>query len=172
MPESAAPAISTRPPRRSRRGAPRYAAADAGRWAELVKLVGWHVYSLRDLLHVSQEELARLAGVSQGGISRMESGRCLDMPLVSYAKVAAAFCRELGPLRDRLTPDVRAVLHFTERVLAVEGLRSPLALFEDPTLQHLIGVYEQLPGPDRAAYAEVLETLGRWMLARLAGGRP
>jgi transcriptional regulator with XRE-family HTH domain len=168
MPDAlAVPDIPTRPPRRSR-----VTSRDAARWREVIQLLAWHLRSLRNLLQLSQQQLATLAGVSQGAISRMEAGRCRDTPLVTYAKVAAAFCRELGPLRDRLTPDVRLVLEFIERVLASEHRQEPLGLFEDPTLQNLIGVYEQLPVPDRVAYAEIIETCGRWMLARLAGGRP
>jgi hypothetical protein len=99
--------------------------------------------------------------------SRVESGRHLDTPLVTYARVAAAVCRELGPVRDKFTPEVRAVLSLVERVLAIEGPRMPPGLLEDPALQSLIQVYGALPAPDRAAYAALLDGLGRWMLERV-----
>ena len=144
-------------------------ASDAARWREVTKLLAWHVHNLRDLLQLSQDQLARCAGVSQGAISRMEAGRCTDTPLVTYARVAAAFCRELAPLRDQVTPDVRAVLDAVDGLLTTGSQRRALNLFADPTLRELIRVYARLPDADRASYAALVETLGQWMLTRIEG---
>ncbi len=41
-----------------------------------------HARRVREFLGLSQVQLARLAGISQGGVSRFESGRGLSTPLL------------------------------------------------------------------------------------------
>ena len=164
----APPAPGAPRPRRTRQVLSETAATDAARWHDVMKLVAWHIHDLRDLLGLSQDQLAMRAGVSQGAVSRMEGGRCSETPLLTYARVVAAFCQQLGPLREQLRPEVRGMLELVERLLVVDGgPREPLALFDDPPFQSLLRVYGKLEPPDRADYAEMAETLGRWMLERM-----
>jgi DNA-binding XRE family transcriptional regulator len=82
-----------------RRRTPRRPKTDVARWRDVMKLLGYHVRRLRDFLQLSQAELAQRAGVSQGAISRVESGRHLDTPLVTYARVPSPVSPELRPNR-------------------------------------------------------------------------
>src|SRR4029077_11610448 len=60
---------------------------DWGRW---MRGLGEQVLRARDLLGLSQDQLARIAGVSQGAVSRLEHGRGLATPLLVVSKIAAA----------------------------------------------------------------------------------
>ena len=47
----------------------------------------WSADCRRDLGHISQSDVGKSAGVSQGAISRIESGNCTSIALVTYIAV-------------------------------------------------------------------------------------
>lgn len=55
--------------------------------ATIQRLARWSA-QCRTALGLSQEKAATAAGISQGGVSRLESGKCLNIPLVSYLVLA------------------------------------------------------------------------------------
>src|SRR6476646_4506232 len=87
---------------------------------ETQKTIDWRAWMLafgrqerrvREFLGFSQEQLARLAGVSQGAVSRLEAGRGLATPMLVVLKVHAVLARALArldvgvvddPLRDSI----------------------------------------------------------------------
>ena len=73
------------------------------RWRELVARLGCQVQEVRHLLGWSQDELARRAHTSQGTISRIESGRHPDFPLLSAFKVLTALAHESPAVEQALT---------------------------------------------------------------------
>jgi predicted XRE-type DNA-binding protein len=84
---------------------------DTRDWRPWTRGLGQEVRRLRRDLGLSQQQLAELAGVSQGAVSRLEAGRALKTPLVAVVGVYLAL---LGTSRRRqrglLSPEVTAVL--------------------------------------------------------------
>lgn len=66
-------------------------------------LASW-VRECRLLLGVSQQTIARACGVSQGAMSRLESGRCLSIPLGTYLVVVAYFQAQAASVGMTLPP--------------------------------------------------------------------
>ena len=58
-------------------------------WATWIKSLGRQARRVREFLGLSQEQVARVAGVSQGAVSRFEGGRGLATPLLVVMKVNA-----------------------------------------------------------------------------------
>src|SRR5262249_33460870 len=77
-----------------RRGAPE--------WGAWMRDLGRRQRGLREFLGLSQERLARLAGVSQGAVSRLEVGKGLATPLLVVLKVNAVLASEVGKLDPTL----------------------------------------------------------------------
>ena len=102
--------------------------------------------------------------MSQGAVSRLESGRGLHTPffvLVRINVVLAAALRQLDPAL--LTDDVRGFLVFME-YLSPPRFRGDLPesapavrVSRDEALERLIRRYNALPERQRAAFVSVLE---------------
>ena len=56
-------------------------------WSNWMRDLGREVRRQREFLGLSQERLARAAGVSQGAVSRLEAGRGLATPLLVAVKI-------------------------------------------------------------------------------------
>ena len=56
-------------------------------WSSWIKGLGKQARRVREFLGLSQEQVARAAGVSQGAVSRFEGGRGLATPLLVVMKV-------------------------------------------------------------------------------------
>jgi transcriptional regulator with XRE-family HTH domain len=73
-------------------------------WRQWMRELGQQLRRLRELLGLSQDQLARLAGVSQGAVSRLETGRGVATPLLTVLKINLALARELQQ-RNQTIPD-------------------------------------------------------------------
>ena len=80
--------------------------------------LGAQVLRIREFLGLSQEQLARLARVSQGAISRLENGRGLATPLLVVLKTC-------GALRAALMQVDQEILSPEARKLVVVGAHIP-----------------------------------------------
>ena len=58
------------------------AAIDKAEWQAWMRSLGLQVRRVREFVGLSQEQVARTAGVSQGAVSRLEAGRGLGTPLL------------------------------------------------------------------------------------------
>ena len=93
---------------------PSRATVEAG-WRKWMVAFGRHLRRVRELLGLSQEELARLAGVSQGAVSRFESGRGLNTPFLLILRVNMALARRLRGIDPGvLSADARRFLSHME----------------------------------------------------------
>src|SRR4249919_1771446 len=72
---------------------------DWGRW---MRGLGEQVLRAREFLGLSQDQLARIAGVSQGAVSRLEHGRGLATPLLVVSKISAALRTALSQVDPEL----------------------------------------------------------------------
>ncbi|TMB05432.1 MAG: helix-turn-helix domain-containing protein [Deltaproteobacteria bacterium] len=67
-------------------------------WAKWMRELGARIRRVREFVGLSQEQLARLAGVSQGAVSRLEAGRGLATPLLVLMKINVPLLRALRGL--------------------------------------------------------------------------
>ena len=80
-------------------------------WRRWMGTLGTEVRGPRRALDLTQEELAALSGVSQGAISRLETGRALATPLLVVVRVyLALLARARADQRLVLSADLTAVL--------------------------------------------------------------
>src|SRR5438445_10153434 len=86
-------------------------------WREWMRGLGRQERRVREFLGLSQEQLARLAGVSQGAVSRLEAGRGLATPMLVVLKINLALRRALRDVDPSLlNDDLRRVLQIEERI--------------------------------------------------------
>lgn len=136
-------------------------------WASWMRGLGEQVAHIREVLGLSQDQLARLAGVSQGSVSRLENGRGVSTPLVVVTKICSALRIGLS----RLDP---ALLSREAREIVQSGMRLPdpredammgLSPTSDPGIAELLRVYNRLGERQRRQLLTVLHATA----AALAG---
>jgi transcriptional regulator with XRE-family HTH domain len=142
-------------------------ASDAAAWRTWLRDIGALARRMRETVGLSQEQLGRLAKVSQGAVSRFEQGRGLSTPWVVAVRirvVLAARLRNLGP--DVLTDDVRRFVEATEHYGLPSELSKPPALAElsaaitpDVGLEQALRTYARLPAERRRTFAFVVNAL-------------
>src|SRR5438132_13600801 len=82
---------------------------EATDWREWMRGLGRQLRRVREFLGLSQDQVAQLAGVSQGAVSRLEAGRGLATPLAVVLKVHLVLSRALRAFAPALPDeDVRA----------------------------------------------------------------
>src|SRR5258705_13029788 len=80
-------------------------------WREWMRGLGRQARRIREFLGLSQAQIARAGGVSQGAVSRLEGGRGLATPLLVVVKLNVAMRRALATYApDVLSPEARAIL--------------------------------------------------------------
>jgi transcriptional regulator with XRE-family HTH domain len=132
------------------------------------KTVDWRAWMLafgrqerrvREFLGFSQEQLARLAGVSQGAVSRLEAGRGLATPMLVVLKINLAMRRALRDVDPALlNDDLRRVLQIDERLSPRVGDVGvdALPVTKDPGLEELVRLYRGLPDRQRPTFLSVV----------------
>jgi transcriptional regulator with XRE-family HTH domain len=137
-------------------------------WERWMTGMGQYTRRLRELVGLSQEQLARLAGVSQGAVSRLEMGRAVNSPLIVVMKVNAAMRHALSALDPKvLSRETRRLMEVPTRGVprdAREFDMLPLTL--DPRLTELVRMFWDVPPRNR----DRLLTLMRSGVAILDGG--
>ncbi len=129
---------------------------EATDWREWMRGLGRQLRRVREFLGLSQDQVAQLAGVSQGAVSRLEAGRGLATPLVVVLKVHLVLSRALRAF-DPALPDeeVRAL----ESLIAPPngtGSREPLPVTRDADLEMLVHLYRTLPERQRRTLVAVV----------------
>ena len=136
-------------------------------WASWMRGLGEQVARIREVLGLSQDQLARLAGVSQGSVSRLENGRGVSTPLVVVTKICSA-------LRIGLSHLDPALLSREAREIVQSGMRLPdpregammgLSPTSDPGIAELLRVYNRLGERQRRQLLTVIHATA----AALAG---
>lgn len=129
-------------------------------WLRHIAMLGHVVQELRQMLGLSQQTLADRAGISQGAISRLESGEHPEVPLISVARVAQALS-QLAPWVDGVLPRTQSALFELARDLppSVTGKGEP----PDPGLRRLLNAYWLLTPPRRAVLIELVLPLASYL---------
>src|SRR6476660_3532410 len=114
---------------------------------------------IREFLGLSQDQLARLAGVSQGAVSRLEGGRGLATPMLVILKINLAMRRALREVDPALLNDeLRRALEIEERIsprIDEVGFDA-LPLTKDPSLEQLVLLYRNVPERQRDTFLSVV----------------
>ena len=128
-------------------------------WREWMRAFGSQERRVREFLGLSQDQLARLAGVSQGAVSRLEAGRGLATPMLVVLKITLALRHALRDVDPALlNDDLRRVLAIGERIsprIGDAGFNA-LPLTKDPLLEDLIRLYRRLPERQRDTFLSVV----------------
>jgi transcriptional regulator with XRE-family HTH domain len=128
-------------------------------WRAWMLAFGRQERRVREFLGFSQEQLARLAGVSQGAVSRLEAGRGLATPMLVVLKINLAMRRALRDVDPALlNDDLRRVLQIEERLSPRVGEVGvdALPVTKDPSLEELIRLYRGLPDRQRQTFLSVI----------------
>jgi len=135
------------------------------RWRDWMVALGARVRHLRELVGLSQEQLAKQVGVSQDAISRLEVGRGLNTPLQLALKVyggLATALRGIDPFL--LTEDARALIAQLEalRLPGVDDASTQGAAFSllvVPEFERVVRLCNKVPAVRRAAFVKVVQAL-------------
>jgi transcriptional regulator with XRE-family HTH domain len=128
-------------------------------WREWMRAFGRQERRVREFLGFSQDQIARLAGVSQGAVSRLEAGRGLATPMLVVLKINLALraaLREVDPAL--LNDELRRVLTIDERIsppIGDVGFNA-LPITKDPILEDLVRLYRGLPDRQRNTFLSVV----------------
>jgi transcriptional regulator with XRE-family HTH domain len=123
-------------------------------WTGWMRALGRQNRAIREFLGLSQEEVARRAGVSQGAVSRLEAGRGMSTPLLVVMKVGRVLSKAmvaLGP--DVLRRDVHRIAAMPIPLAEEAGDNGDFdtEAETDPELAELLALYGSvLPGQRHA----------------------
>ena len=125
-------------------------------WRAWMAALGSRVRRVREFLGLSQEQLARLAGVSQGSISRLEVARGLGTPLLVVVKVQAALAAGLRALGSTIPTEAQDALSLPP----LDGVTPTVPpITRDAALDELLCLWHALPDRQRATALAVLQAL-------------
>jgi transcriptional regulator with XRE-family HTH domain len=154
-------------PQRKERSASGRGTTGKQTWRQWITEFGAHVRRVREFLGLSQEQVARAAGVSQGAVSRFEGGRGLSTPFVGIMKINLALAHALKELEpDLLTDEVRRFMKHLEVLKLPDDAGTPVGpvgpnfkkiqLSPNPELLQVIELYYELPESKREAFIAVM----------------
>jgi len=128
-------------------------------WREWMRGLGRQLRRVREFLGLSQDQVARLAGVSQGAVSRLEAGRGLATPLIVVLKVHLVLTRALRAFDPALPEEeVRATLGLESLIAPPNGVdnHEPMPVTRDADLEMLVQLYRTLPERQRRTLVAVV----------------
>ena len=125
-------------------------------WARWMRGLGQRKREAREFLGLSQEQLARMAGVSQGAISRLEAGRGLATPLLVVLKIAIALRQALSGIDPELLSD--EMRGFMNSPNLPPRVMESIPVLRDACLEELIRLYSRLPARQREKLLAVTRT--------------
>ncbi|MCW5893300.1 MAG: helix-turn-helix transcriptional regulator [bacterium] len=124
--------------------------------------LGANARRLREQVGLTQQQLADIAGVSQGAISRLELGVGLATPFLVVFRVHVAL-RDLFARLDPaiLSDEARKLLDIDLRLGDdADGSRfTSVAMFADPSLTVLLDVYRRIEPGRREQFLAVVESV-------------
>src|SRR5262245_18227552 len=128
-------------------------------WSGWMHDRGRRIRRVREFLGLSQDQVARLAGVSQGAVSRLEAGRGLATPMLIVLKLHLVLARALGAFDPALLDDQRReTLGLAELMAAAptvpENGGPPIT--RDSDLEEMVQLYRSLSERQRRTLVAVV----------------
>jgi len=142
----------------------RLSRADAAWWRAWLRDFGVTVRRIREFLELSQEQLAKIAGVSQGAVSRIERGNASSTPLIIGVKIRVALATALRQVDPDALPDEaqRFLGQMEARYGEHEDPGAPpqrpvtFALLPTAELTTLVLKYRRLPMSSRTSFRRIM----------------
>jgi transcriptional regulator with XRE-family HTH domain len=131
-------------------------------WRGWWRAFGLQHREIREFIGFSQEQVARLAGVSQGAVSRLEAGRGLGTPLLVILKISLVMQRALqGVDPALLSHDLRHFLELERRLSPpIDGLGfHALPITDHAEVQEIARLYRALPERNRETFLSVVRAI-------------
>lgn len=139
-------------------------------WRQRLTEFGAEGRRLRKRLGLSQEDVARTAGVSQGAVSRFEQGRGVAIPFVGLLKIHLVLARAVKRLDPKLrTDEMEQILRRLDVLHVADDPRLPawpvrettddFDLSSDEHLARVIRDWSDLPERKRRAFVAVIEAV-------------
>jgi transcriptional regulator with XRE-family HTH domain len=142
---------------------------DWGRW---MRGLGEQVLRAREFLGLSQDQLARIAGVSQGAVSRLEHGRGLATPLLVVSKIAAALRAALAQVDpELLSRDARRIVEQGMSLPDTGGALLAAGLAHDDAVGELLRLYHGLSERQRHQLLSVVRAMATALSGETARDR-
>jgi transcriptional regulator with XRE-family HTH domain len=124
----------------------------ADEWQDVMTALATTVRDVRRLLGWSQQQLADQAVVSQGTISRMETGRCGAIPFHSVVVVLRTLAAGAAALQVPLSPTVVQMLAFAPSLNGGFTTIDPL----NPDLAYIAQTLQRIPRSDRPRFLTIV----------------
>lgn len=141
-------------------------------WSRWMRGLGRNSRRIREFLGLSQEQLARLAGVSQGAISRLEAGRGLATPLLVVVRIQLAFQASLARFdRSLLSPEAVHLIdldHTIGLVPVADGILE-VPRSADPYVDEYIHTYRDLSDRQRQTLLSVVRATATALMSEESG---
>jgi transcriptional regulator with XRE-family HTH domain len=117
---------------------------DEATWRPWMLELGTQIRRLRRLVGLSQQDLADLAKVSQGAVSRLETARGLATPLLIVVKINLALLGELKKF-EAIVPDtdLGRARGVTDLLRAPERTLGPDAVVPDPMFSAFVRLFRE-----------------------------
>jgi transcriptional regulator with XRE-family HTH domain len=144
-------------------------------WRQWLRAFGRQQRRVREFLGVSQQELARLAGVNEGAVNRLETARGVATPLLIVVKISLTLASELrrfdptmvnaDPCRAPEMPDPLSSAFRTEPYPAGRS-------DAEPGVEELVATYQSIPAPRRQEFLSIVSAAGEALGARKPAAHP
>jgi transcriptional regulator with XRE-family HTH domain len=132
-------------------------------WSGWMHDLGRRIRRVREFLGLSQDQIARMAGVSQGAVSRLEAGRGLATPMLVVLKVHVVLTRALTQLDAGLIDErLRDSLDLGSLArLGAADKNGNVPITKDPELEEIVELYHALTGRQRRTLVAVVRATAR-----------
>lgn len=138
-------------------------------WYRWMATFGTHVSMLRQFLGVSEPDLARQAGVTEGIVRRFEAGKLLDLSFIDVLRVNRALAQRLRGIDPALlAPEVQGFLQHLDflQMPDDDGPPAPggvsvqeFRAIEDPEIEELVVRFRALGAPGRRAFLQIMRAV-------------
>ncbi|MFN8545104.1 MAG: helix-turn-helix transcriptional regulator [Candidatus Binatia bacterium] len=140
-------------------GAPALPVCGDVEWRQWMRNFGQQLRRAREFLGMTQEQIARLAGVSQGAVSRLETARGLATPLLVVLKVQRAVAEQLRRLDPAiLSPELRGTLDLQTALVPPLGAGTGRpAITSEHDVETLVRIYREASSRHRPLLLSILQ---------------
>jgi DNA-binding XRE family transcriptional regulator len=134
---------------------------DEAMWRRWMTELGQQIRRLRELVGLSQLDLAQLASVSQGAVSRLETARGLATPLLIVVKINLALATELRKLEATVSnSELCGTLGVQDLLRWPEGALGPATVHcsPDPMFEAFVRLFRETSVRHRDGLLAIMRT--------------